>query len=138
MGANEEGGKGVLVTVSDASGVVWYATRSPVGSLVRALQDGEFPVRGRYELWADQAGIAMAMLARRIGVVRCRCRAVSRPGLREFDRSGVPVQFDEVIDLVRSSSNPHSVCPIELGLLDGDEATRWEYLTRRYGDIPSV
>lgn len=125
-----------LVALTDAEGgVVWSSAASPASTLARAFYAGELDGLGEgLVLNSDQAGICVALVASRAGFAACHARRMSEPGLATFEAHGIPVTYEELIPLVRSSKNEAVVCPIEAGLNEcPNEDARWEFMRGRFG-----
>lgn len=123
-----------LALLADGFGnVVWETSKSPVSALYHAYFANEFSDLEDLVLYADQAGIAMGIMAGKIPVKECRAVKMSRGGLLVFQENKVAATYDEIIPLVKSSKDDSKVCPIEQFLFDHkDGGEQWEFLEGQY------
>lgn len=91
-------------------------------------------------IYANQAGMAIAVIADRIGIENCYAVEMSQCGLEIFRKKGIYVEYQEIIPLVRSSKNPARVCPIEKFLSEhaDDEKAQWDFLDEHFNNNEQV
>lgn len=124
----------ILAALADEKGeVVWKSSESPVASLYKAYFKGSFQNKEGLTLYASQAGLAMAIIAKMMGIKACHAFRVSECGLEKFRENGTAVDYEERIPLVKSSKNDNVVCPIELFLSQHSDAEeQWDFLEDRF------
>ena len=123
-----------LAILTDASGsIIWETDKSPVAGMYHAYYEGGLTGTGNLVLYANQAGIAMGIMAEQIPIRECHAARVSEGGLRILNERGIAVTYEEVIPLVKSSKDDSKVCPVEQFLFEhGDRKDQWEFLEERY------
>lgn len=126
--------KELLAILTDRSdNVIWQSDASPVSAAYKDYFRGKFLETDGLILYANQLGMAFAVLASKINLKQCYAFQVSQPGLTHFQAAGIPVQYEEQIPLVRSSKDETKVCPIEQFLVDhSDPQERWKFLEERF------
>lgn len=127
--------KKALMILADQEGrVLWESAASPASALYRDYFKGRLKGLGELTVYADQAGLAAAVLADKIGIKSCFACRMSECGLKRFQEIGVRVSYEELIPLVKSSRDESRVCPIEEFLYQHeDEGDRWRFLEERFG-----
>ncbi len=127
--------KRALLILSDQEGrVLWESAASPASALYVDYFKGRFENLGELTVYANQAGLAVAVLAEKIGIKSCFAYRMSECGWKRFQEIGVKASYEELIPLVRSSKDESRVCPIEEYLSQHEaEEDRWEFLEERFG-----
>ena len=121
------------ILVDENGNVVWSSGKSPVSNLYKAYFRGKLLDLGNLTMYANQAGLAMAVLADKINMKKCVAVQLSEVGKKMFEDKNIPVEYAEIIPLVISSQDPTSVCPIEKFLSEHDDPTvQWDFLEERY------
>ena len=121
-----------ILTV-DSGSFIWETDKSPVAGMYHAYYEGGLTGTGNLVLYANQAGIAMGIMAEQIPIRECHAARVSEGGLRILNERGIAVTYEEVIPLVKSSKDDSKVCPVEQFLFEhGDRKDQWEFLEERY------
>ena len=123
----------LAILTDDSGNIVWETDKSPVAGMYHAYYEGGLSGTGNLVLYADQAGIAMGIMAGKIPIRECHAVRISEGGLRIMNEKGVAVTYEEAIPLVKSSKDNSKVCPIEQFLFEhGDSKEEWEFLEERY------
>ena len=126
--------KEALAILTDSLGnVIWESDKSPVAAMYGQYFEHQFSGVKAMVLYANQAGIAMGIMAGRIPIRECHGVRMSEGGLKMFWEMGVAVTYAELIPLVKSSKDDTKVCPIEQFLYDHrDQGEQWEFLEERF------
>lgn len=123
----------LAILTDDSGSIIWETDKSPVASMYHAYYEGGLTGTGNLVLYANQAGIAMGIMAEQIPIRECHAARVSEGGLRILNERGIAVTYEEVIPLVKSSKDDSKVCPVEQFLFEhGDRKDQWEFLEERY------
>lgn len=121
-----------LAIITDEHGnVLWDSEASPASALYKAYYEGAFSENMERIIYANQAGMAIAAIAPRLHIKKCCAYQLSECGLKSFERNQIPVEYEELIPLVKSSKDENEVCPIERFLSEHSEAEGWDYLDKR-------
>jgi len=126
--------KKALIIITDHRGeVIWRQSESPASALFRDYFQGKFQKAEELSIYANQAGLAIAVLSSRLPIKNCYAYQMSQCGLEAFQKQGVHTEYQELIPLVKSSKDPEVVCPIEKFLWEhSEEKERWEFLESRF------
>ena len=123
----------LAILTDDSGSIIWETDKSPVAGMYHAYYEGGLTGTGNLVLYANQAGIAMGIMAEQIPIRECHAARVSEGGLRILNERGIAVTYEEVIPLVKSSKDDSKVCPVEQFLFEhGDRKDQWEFLEERY------
>lgn len=123
----------LAILTDDSGSIIWETDKSPVAGMYHAYYEGSLTGTGNLVLYANQAGIAMGIMAEQIPIRECHAARVSEGGLRILNERGIAVTYEEVIPLVKSSKDDSKVCPVEQFLFEhGDRKDQWEFLEERY------
>lgn len=123
-----------MLLADQEGSVLWESAASPASALYGDYFRGRLKGFGETVIYANQAGLAAAVLADKIGVKGCFACRMSECGLRQFQEMGIEASYEELIPLVRSSKDESRVCPIEEFLSQHEDAgERWEFLEERFG-----
>lgn len=123
----------LAILTDDSGSIIWETDKSPVAGMYHACYEGGLTGTGNLVLYANQAGIAMGIMAEQIPIRECHAARVSEGGLRILNERGIAVTYEEVIPLVKSSKDDSKVCPVEQFLFEhGDRKDQWEFLEERY------
>lgn len=123
----------LAILTDDSGNIIWETDKSPVAGMYHAYYEGGLTGTGNLVLYANQAGIAMGIMAEQIPIRECHAAKVSEGGLRILNERGIAVTYEEVIPLVKSSKDDSKVCPVEQFLFEnGDRKDQWEFLEERY------
>lgn len=121
------------ILVDENGNVVWSSGKSPVSNLYKDYFRGRLLDKGNLTMYANQAGLAMAVLADKINMTKCIAVQLSEVGKKMFEDKNIPVEYAEIIPLVISSQDPTRVCPIEKFLSEHDDPTeQWDFLEEKY------
>ena len=129
--------KKFLAIITDQKGkVIWESAKSPASTLYKDYYRGKFLDREKMSVYANQAGMAIAVIADQIGIENCYAIQMSRCGLKMFQKKGIHVEYQELIPLVKSSKDPTQICPIEKFLSEhsDDEDAQWNFLEERFNN----
>lgn len=131
--------KEALVILTDTSAaILWESSRSPVSALYKAYFGNSLPTAREFILYANQAGIAMGLLAGKLPIRECHAVRMSVPGREAFRACQVCADCEELISLVSSSKDETLVCPIEEYLsLHDDISGQWAFLEQRF-KVPDI
>lgn len=83
-------------------------------------------------MYGYQLGTVAANLANIIPVKKVHAKFLSEPGKAILDELGIPYEFEEMIDFVKSSKNLSMVCPLETSLLNLDNSEAIANLKEKY------
>ena len=123
----------LAILTDDSGSIIWETDKRPVAGMYHAYYEGGLTGTGNLVLYANQAGIAMGIMAEQIPIRECHAARVSEGGLRILNERGIAVTYEEVIPLVKSSKDDSKVCPVEQFLFEhGDRKDQWEFLEERY------
>ena len=123
----------LAILTDDSGSIIWETDKSPVAGMYHTYYEGGLTGTGNLVLYANQAGIAMGIMAEQIPIRECHAARVSEGGLRILNERGIAVTYEEVIPLVKSSKDDSKVCPVEQFLFEhGDRKDQWEFLEERY------
>ena len=123
----------LAILTDDSGSIIWETDKSTVAGMYHAYYEGGLTGTGNLVLYANQAGIAMGIMAEQIPIRECHAARVSEGGLRILNERGIAVTYEEVIPLVKSSKDDSKVCPVEQFLFEhGDRKDQWEFLEERY------
>ena len=123
----------LAILTDDSGSIIWETDKSPVAGMYHAYYEGGLTGTGNLVLYANQAGIAMGIMAEQIPIRECHAARVSEGGLRILNERGIAVTYEEVIPLVKSSKDDSKVCPVEQFLFEhGDRKDQWGFLEERY------
>lgn len=123
----------LAILTDDSGSIIWETDKSPVAGMYHAYYEGGLTGTGNLVLYANQAGIAIGIMAEQIPIRECHAAKVSEGGLRILNERGIAVTYEEVIPLVKSSKDDSKVCPVEQFLFEhGDRKDQWEFLEERY------
>lgn len=123
----------LAILTDDSGSIIWETDKSPVAGMYHAYYEGGLNGTGNLVLYANQAGVAMGIMAEQIPIRECHAARVSEGGLRILNERGIAVTYEEVIPLVKSSKDDSKVCPVEQFLFEnGDRKDQWEFLEERY------
>ena len=123
----------LAILTDDSGSIIWETDKSPVAGMYHAYYEGGLTGTGNLVLYANQAGIAMGIMAEQIPIRECHAARVSEGGLRILNERGIAVTYEEVIPLVKSSKDDSKVCPVEQFLFEHvDRKDQWEFLEERY------
>ena len=123
----------LAILTDDSGSIIWETDKSPVAGMYHAYYEGGLTGTGNLVLYANQAGIAMGIMAEQIPIRECHAARVSEGGLRILNERGIAVTYEEVNPLVKSSKDDSKVCPVEQFLFEhGDRKDQWEFLEERY------
>ena len=123
----------LAILTDDSGSIIWETDKSPVAGMYHAYYEGGLTGTGNLVLYANQAGIAMGIMAEQIPIRECHAARVSEGGLRILNERGIAVTYEEVIPLVKSSKDDSKVCPVEQFIFEhGDRKDQWEFLEDRY------
>lgn len=126
--------KEFLAVITDQDGqVIWKSAKSPVSTLYTAYFHGEFSASEPYILHADQAGMAMGILASKLNIVECHAVKMTGRCIRLLEACGVEFDYREEISMVRSSKNADEFCPIDLYLsAHASREEQWDFLAQKF------
>lgn len=126
--------KEILACLVDENGaVLWQTSESPVGKLYKDYLNQELTWTENMILYANQAGIAMGIMAEKIPIKICHAVRMSEGGLEKFEENHVEVDYETLIPFVKSSKDEAVVCPIEKHLYEHkDPKERWDFLEDRF------
>lgn len=125
----------LLIIVDKDDTIIWEAASSPASSLFKAYFKGELTQAEDWTVYANQAGMAIAIIAPKLNIKHCYACRMSECGKERFEKNGVEVEYEELIPLVKSSADESKVCPIERFLyVHSGEEEQWEYLKERFAD----
>lgn len=126
--------KNKLAVITDKNGsIIWESAASPAAELYRAYFKGKFQGMGSLAIYSNQAGLAVAILAKMIQIEDCYAVRMSECGWKKFREDGIAVQYEEMIPLIKSSKDDSMVCPIELFLSEHkDSEKQWSFLKERF------
>ena len=123
----------LAILTDDSGSIIWETDKSPVAGMYHAYYEGGLTGTGNLVLYANQAGIAMGIMAEQIPIRECHAARVSEGWLRILNERGIAVTYEEVSPLVKSSKDDSKVCPVEQFLFEhGDRKDQWEFLEERY------
>ena len=101
--------------------------------MYRAYFKNKFSESKDMILYANQAGIAMGIMAGQIPIRECHAVKVSEGGLRLLNEEGVKSTYEEIIPLIKSSKDDNIICPIEQFLYEHEERQeQWRFLEARF------
>ena len=126
--------KKVLMIITNMQDeVIWEQSQSPASALYRDYFQGKFKNEKELSVYANQAGMAIAVLSTRLPIKNCYAFQMSECGLEAFQKQGVHTEYEELIPLVKSSKDSKKVCPIEKFLSEhSEDKERWEFLESRF------
>lgn len=125
-----------LAIITDSHGsVIWDSAASPVSALYRAFYKGTFAEQDGRIIYANQAGMALAVIAPKLHIEKCFAYQMSECGLACFEKNDVFTEFEELIPLVKSSKDDSEVCPIEQYLSEHDDTKeQWSFLEEKFNN----
>lgn len=112
--------------------VIWDSEASPVSALYKAYCDGTLSEKTERMIYANQAGMAIAAIAPQLHIKKCYAYQLSECGLKAFEKNKIPVEYEMLIPLVKSSKDNNEVCPIERFLSEHSEEEGWNYLRETF------
>lgn len=123
-----------LAVITDINGnIIWECEISPVSALYRAFYKGELKEPDEWSLYANQAGLAIAIIAPKLHITKCFAYQLSACGLPCFQKNHVFVKYEELIPMVKSSKDETMICPVELFLSEhGMEEEQWLFLEEKF------
>ena len=95
----------LAILTDDSGSIIWETDKSPVAGMYHAYYEGGLTGTGNLVLYANQAGIAMGIMAEQIPIRECHAARVSEGGLRILNERGMAVTYEEGIPLVKYSKD---------------------------------
>lgn len=120
-----------LIVVLNSEDIVFKTKESPLSSFLKKIFTENFEEKG-LKIYANQLGIGLAELSKVLDIKYYYGSEISVPAKKILDESKIKFEFGRIIDLVKSSSNPEKVCPVEnrLNTLESFEE-RLEFLKEK-------
>ncbi|WP_297134813.1 DUF1893 domain-containing protein [Terrisporobacter sp.] len=107
--------KEYLLVITDTKGNILFKTEhSPVSQFYQSYYKKEIDL-GDKEIfvYSNQIGVALATLSELENVVGYIGNQISEPAKYLINQTGIKYDYNEQIDLVKSSKDSSKVCPIE-------------------------
>ena len=121
----------LLIVVNSENNIIFQTKESPLSSFLKKVFVEEIKDKG-LSVYANQLGIGLAELGKVLDIKYYYGSEISVPAKKILDESKIKFEFGRIIDLVKSSSNPEKVCPVEnrLNTLENFEE-RLEFLKEK-------
>ena len=122
-----------LLIITDQNGNVICKTEvSPVSGFYTAYFEEKINSE-KVIVYANQLGIALALASNKLDIIEYNAFQVSEPAKEIIEGLNITINYEEVIDLVKSSKNQSMVCPVEQFLFDNtDRIIQEEFINNKY------
>ncbi|SKC42825.1 DUF1893 domain-containing protein [Maledivibacter halophilus] len=109
----------LIIIVDSSNCIVYKSNVKPISKFMNLYNENQFD--DEYTIYTYQAGTALAVLSRMMKIEKINTVKLSKPGKVLLDSYSVKYEFNEIIDFVKSSSNPNKICGIEKKLIELDD-----------------
>ncbi|MGN9164989.1 DUF1893 domain-containing protein, partial [Tissierellaceae bacterium HCP3S3_D8] len=113
---------------------LFQAEESPHSSLYKYIYNNRENLSGKYYIFGNQIGTAVANMVGLIDIKRIIAHKISKPGLDILKEKDIELEYNEIIDLVKSSKNTNNVCSLEKLLLNIDNEEALRLMNQKYID----
>lgn len=121
----------LILVLDSQENIIFKTKESPLSSFlkkvfVEGIEEKELSI------YANQLGIGLAELSKILHVKYYYGTDISIPAKEILEKSDIEFEFTNIVELVKSSSNPERVCPVEDKLNSlGNFEERVEFLEER-------
>lgn len=102
----------LIVVLNSDNDVIFKANKSPLSSFLKKIYTEDFKEKS-LSIYANQIGIGLAELGKILDIRYYYGTNISIPAKNILDETKIKFEFKEIIELVKSSSNPEKICPVE-------------------------
>ena len=115
---------GTMILTDTEGNIIFQAKESPHSSLYKYIYNNKGNLDGEYYIYGNQIGTAVANMTELIDIKKIVGHKISAPGLEILKTKDIELEYNEIIDLVKSSKDANNICSLEKMLLniDNEEA----------------
>lgn len=123
---------GTMILTDTEGNILFQATESPHSSLYKYIYNNRESLSGEYYVYGNQIGTAVANMTKLIDIKRIVAHKISAPGLEILKTKDIELEYEELIDLVKSSKNSNNTCSLEKMLLNIDNEEALELMKDKF------
>lgn len=128
----------LLILTDETDSVIFSTQVSPVSSFYTEYYEGKINSKNII-LYTNQLGIALALASDKLNIIEYNAYQASEPSIEMIENKHIPLYYEQVIDLVKSSEDSSKVCPVEEYLFSNmDKEVQDEYINKKYNKSAST